>query len=90
MKKLIKAQLRTDVEMPSLNPVDNDVHPKIDENYIWWGTGWHNFTSFSGTKFANAKEFRQAHLESDKDHNSEIEETKTHSSATSLSIWASD
>lgn len=54
MKKLIMAQTNKDVEIPLLNPVDGDVHPKIDENYIRRGTGWHNFTSFSGTKFADA------------------------------------
>lgn len=70
MKKLIKAQLRQDVEIPILNPVENDVHPKIDENYIRRGTGWHDFTSFSGTKFANAKEFLEAHLESEGDEHS--------------------
>ena len=62
----------------------------MDENYIWRGTGWHNFTSFSGTKFANAKDFIETHLESEADHHSQIDETKTHSSATSLSIRASD
>jgi len=62
----------------------------MDEDYIRRGTGWHDFTSFSGTKFANAKDFIETHLESEADHHSQIEETKTHSSASSLSIRASD
>ena len=41
IKKMMWAQTNTDLYY---NPVANDVHPKMDETYIWWGTGFANFT----------------------------------------------